>query len=49
MLDQDATVVVGHSSRMALPDLIGSLTRYDQRHYGDNAIAFYTYHSAGAA
>ena len=36
-----AAVVVGHSSRLALPDRIGGLRRYDRRQYGDNAIAFY--------
>ena len=45
-LHADATVVVGHSSRMALPDLVGGLRRYDRRSYGDNAIAFYTCESA---
>lgn len=40
-LQEDATVVVGHSSRMALPDRVGGLLRYDRRSYGDNAIAFY--------
>ena len=48
-LHADATVVVGHSSRMALPEGIGALRRYDRRSYGDNAIAFYTQDSAGAA
>ncbi len=37
-----ATVVVGHSSRMALPESTGGLRRYDRRSYGDNAIALYT-------
>ncbi len=45
-LHVSATVVVGHSSRMALPDSIGGLRRYDRRSYGDNAIAFYTSESA---
>ena len=36
-----ATVVIGHSSRIELADDIGGLRRYDQRRYGDNAIAFY--------
>ena len=40
-LRSDAAVVVGHSSRLALPDRVGGLRRYDQRRYGDNAIAFY--------
>ena len=40
-LRADATVVVGHSSRMALPERVGGLRRYDRRSYGDNAIAFY--------
>ena len=37
----DATVVIGHSSRMALPERVGGLRQYDRRSYGDNAIAFY--------
>ena len=41
VLQGDATVVVGHSSRLELPDVIGALSRYDRRQYGDNAIAFY--------
>ena len=40
-LRDGAAVVVGHSSRLALPDRIGGLRRYDRRQYGDNAIAFY--------
>ena len=41
-LHRDATVVVGHSGRTALPERIEGLRRYDRRGYGDNAIAFYT-------
>lgn len=41
-LHPGATVVVGHSSRIALPDSIGKLRLYDRRAYGDNAVAFYT-------
>ena len=41
LLQNDATVVVGHSSRLSLPGDIGGLRRYDRRHYGDNAVAFY--------
>ena len=37
----DAAVVVGFSSRLALPDRVGQLRQYDRRRYGDNAIAFY--------
>ena len=48
-LHPEATVVVGHSSRMALPERIGDLRLYDRRSYGDNAIAFYTREFAGAA
>ena len=40
-LRDGGAVVVGHSSRLALPDRIGGLRRYDRRQYGDNAIAFY--------
>lgn len=40
-LQPDATVVVGHSSRMTLPERIADLEQYDRRSYGDNAIAFY--------
>ena len=40
-LRDGSAVVVGHSSRLALPDRIGGLRRYDRRQYGDNAIAFY--------
>lgn len=45
----DATVIVGHSSRMALPERIGGLQQYDRRSYGDNAIAFYAGGSASPA
>ncbi len=41
LLQTDATVVVGHSSRLTLPDGIGQLRQYDRRRYGDNAIGFY--------
>ena len=41
VLGPDATAVVGHSSRIVLPERIGGLLRYDRRSYGDNAIAFY--------
>ena len=43
VLGPDATVVVGHSSRLALPERIGNLGQHDRRRYGDNAIAFYRY------
>lgn len=42
-LQDNAAVVVGHSSRLALPDRIGPLRQYDRRRYGDNAVAFYQY------
>ena len=42
-LASDATVVVGHSSRLGLPEQVGGLRQYDRRRYGDNAIAFYRY------
>ena len=42
VLRRDATIVVGHSSRTALPERIEDLRRFDRRNYGDNAIAFYT-------
>ena len=48
-LQAEATVVVGHSSRMALPERVGGLRQYDRRSYGDNAIAFYYCGSAGSA
>ena len=35
------SVIVGHSSREELPEMVGSLRQYDRRRYGDNAIAFY--------
>ena len=38
----DATVVVGHSSRVALPEAVGGLSRYDTRRYGDNGVTFYS-------
>ena len=41
LLEGDACVVVGHSSRLALSDTVGNLHRCDRRKYGDNAIAFY--------
>ena len=40
-LTTDATVVVGHSSRVSLVERVGELRLYDNRSYGDNAIAFY--------
>lgn len=42
-LQPDATVTVGHSSRITLPEQIRGLMRYDLRRYGDNAIAFYIF------
>ena len=41
LLEPDATVVLGHSSRQELPDRVADLRRYDTRRYGDNAVAFY--------
>ena len=49
LLAPDATVVVGHSSRLALPERVGGLRQYDRRRYGDNAIAFYRYGPASPA
>lgn len=43
LLSADATVVVGHSSRLTLPGNIGRLRQYDLRRYGDNGVAFYRY------
>ena len=40
-LEDAAAVVVGYSSRLALPDHIGPLRQYDRRRYGDNGVAFY--------
>ena len=40
-LEDAAAVVVGYSSRLALPDRIGTLRQYDRRRYGDNGVAFY--------
>lgn len=40
-LTPDATVVIGHSSRESLNAQVGGLQQYDNRSYGDNAIAFY--------
>jgi len=45
-LRPDAAVVVGHSSRLALPDRVDELRHFDRRRYGDNAIAFYRYKPA---
>lgn len=42
MLDAEATVVVGHSSRITLPEQVEGLGQYDSRRYGDNAVAFYS-------
>ena len=41
-LEPEATVVVGHSSRVGLPETVGGLDRYDSRRYGDNAVTFYS-------
>ncbi len=49
MLDAEATVVAGHSSRITLPELVGGLSRYDSRRYGDNAITFYNCRSSSPA
>ena len=46
LLASEATVVVGHSSRLGLPEQVGGLGQYDRRRYGDNAIAFYRYRPA---
>ena len=43
VLAVDATVVVGHSSRVAAPQGIGHLRVFDQRRYGDNGVTFYEY------
>lgn len=40
-LADGAIVVAGHSSRADAPDNLPRLHRYDQRQYGDNAVAFY--------
>ncbi len=40
-LAPDATVVVGHSSRLTLPQQVDILRQYDRRRYGDNSVAFY--------
>ena len=41
LLEPQATVVLGHSSRQELSGRIAALHRYDERQYGDNAITFY--------
>ena len=43
VLAVDATVVLGHSSRLAAPQNIHHLRQYDRRRYGDNGVAFYRY------
>ena len=43
LLQPGATLVLGHSSRQEMADQIANLRRYDERTYGDNAIAFYLY------
>ena len=45
LLASDAVVVLGHSSRRDPPAQVGGLYRYDQRQYGDNAVAFYRWQS----
>ena len=43
VLAVDATVVLGHSSRVSAPQDIHHLRQYDQRRYGDNGVTFYRY------
>jgi 16S rRNA (guanine966-N2)-methyltransferase len=40
-LAPDAAIVIEHDRRGAPPELLGSLLRTDQRHYGDTWLSFY--------
>ena len=42
LLQPQGLAVVGHSSRTPSPDRRGSLTRWQDRRYGDSSLAFYT-------
>ncbi len=41
LLEEAASLVVGHSNRLELEDSYGSLVRFSHRRYGDNAVDFY--------
>lgn len=41
LLSPDGIVVCEHAAAMPPPDRIGSLIRYDTRHYGNTAVSFY--------
>jgi 16S rRNA G966 N2-methylase RsmD len=41
LLKPGGTLIVEHRSGQKLPDQVGSLLRFDQRTYGQTALAFY--------
>ena len=41
LLAEPAIVVVGHATRTPAPETCGTLTRWQDRRYGDSALAFY--------
>ena len=48
MLARGAVVVVGHAARLPSPGACGALRRWQDRVYGDSALAFYCYDSEGS-
>ena len=41
LLEDEGTLVVGHSKRLELQSVYGDLHRFSNRRYGDNAVDFY--------
>jgi 16S rRNA (guanine966-N2)-methyltransferase len=41
LVKPDAVVVVGHSTRVPAPERCDGMVRYQDRRYGDSALAFY--------
>jgi 16S rRNA G966 N2-methylase RsmD len=40
-LAPNGELAIEHSARVALPERVGSLERFDSRRYGDTAVSFY--------
>ncbi len=47
LLLPNATVVVGHASRVPSPSRCGALARWSERRYGDSSLAFYSLQPVG--
>lgn len=48
LLTANGIIVVGHASRMPVPEACGALTRWQDRRYGDSSLAFYRLAEAAA-